>query len=126
MDICKSGRIDVIIFDWSNPSHEEVWMVKPETTNPFYEMYHGKSQAVLSMNDEGIKTATPDGKLLDWEATKKESERVDIRNRWMDMIADVCEQKSVEPPPFFIVRSTAEFGDITKIVSQKLGKPISP
>ena len=36
MDICKSGRIDVIIFDWSNPSHEEAWMVKPETTNPFY------------------------------------------------------------------------------------------
>lgn len=124
MDLCKSGRIDVIIFDWSNPSYEEVWMVKPETINPFYEMYNGKSQAVLSADDDGIKAATPDGKLLDWEATKAESERVDIRNRWMDMIADACEQNGIEPPPFFIVRSTAEFRDIAKIVSQKLGKPI--
>lgn len=126
IEICKSGRIDVILFDWSNPSPEEVWMVKSETTNSFYEMYHGKAQTVLSLDDQGIQAATPDGKLLDWEATKKESERVDIRNKWMDMITVACEQSGVEPPPFFTVRSTAEFKDIAKIVSQKLGKPVSP
>lgn len=125
MDVCKSGRIDVILFDWTNPSHEEVWMVQPKTVNPFYEMYYGKEQGQLGIDQNGINIATPDGNLLDWEATKKKSEKVDIRNKWMDMITDACEAEGVEPPPFFIVRSASELNDISKIVSQKLDKPIS-
>lgn len=125
MQLCASDRVDVILFDWTNPSHEEVLMVRHEDPNPFYQMYHGSAQAVLTIDDEGIVASTQDGKLLDAKAMKEESERIDIRNEWMNMIKAACAKSGVQAPPCFIVRSGAELQDLAKIVCQKLGKSIS-
>jgi hypothetical protein len=125
MQLCSAGRVDIVLFDWSNPSHEEVLMVRHENPNPFYQMYYGSAQAALSFDDDGIKASTPNGKLLDFKAMKEESEQIDIRNEWMNMIKSSCAQSGIQAPPSFIVRSRAEFQDIAKIVSQKLGKSIS-
>jgi len=125
MDICAAGRIDIVLFDWTNPSYEEVLMVRHENPNPFYQKYHGDAQGVLQYDEDGIKISTPDGNLMDIEAMKAKAEKLDIRNEWMNMIRQSCEDAGTIVPPSFIIRSQAEFQDISKIISQKLGQSIA-
>jgi hypothetical protein len=126
MEYCKSSKIDVIIFDWTNPSFGEILMVKPDTVNPFYHMINGNAQAVLTFGEDGKMTMdTPDGGQMTSEEMEKKGKEMDMRNAWMAMIADECEREGVVPPPFFIVHSRAEHQDIAKILSQKLGNPIT-
>ncbi|OGG09826.1 hypothetical protein A2154_00450 [Candidatus Gottesmanbacteria bacterium RBG_16_43_7] len=125
MQLCQAGRVDIVLFDWTNPSHEEIWSLSYENPNPFYQMLHGSAQAVISTDENGIITATPDGRLLDSKGMIEESEKIDMRNKWMDLIRSSCSECGVQTPPSFIFRSKAEFQDIAKIVCQKLNRSIS-
>lgn len=124
MELSAANRLDLILFDWTNPSPEEVLMVRPDETNPFYDMLNGDTQAVLSITDEGIQFDVPSGKHHNEESLRDEAERIDIRERWMDTVREVCEREGVSPPPYFIVRSQSEHRDIARIVSQKLGNSL--
>jgi len=127
MQLCASGRIDLVLFDWRNPSHEEMMMIRPSEANPMYHLFHGDTQAVLNFNEDGeFDITTPDGRTLSREEMEEESEEFDMRNAWMEKIAAHCREKEVIPPPSYIVRDDRDEGDLSKIVAQKLNKPLTP
>lgn len=120
MDFCQCDRIDLVLFDWTNPSYWEVLMMQSGYDNPFYRMMFGDTQAVVNFSEEGPLFNVPDGRLFDEEAMKEEEKRINIRSKWMQMIEMSCSKQGVIPPPYFIFQSMNEQHDITKIISQKL------
>lgn len=84
MQLAETGRIDLIIFDWTNPSREEMLMFRNK------------------------------------ESLFDEYDEPDIRNKWMDMIADSCQKSGVKVPQNFILRTTEEMEDITTLVANGL------
>lgn len=122
--LCETGKVDLVIFDWTSPSYEEALMLRGDR-NPFFDMFYRNSQGVVSSDSDGQKQfGTPDGRVFDDETLKKEAEKIDIRSRWMDMIADACVNAGTTVPPHFIVRNASELSQIGVIVSQKLGHPV--
>lgn len=126
MEVCKSDRVDLVLMDWRKPSNEEVLMARYENRNPLFDMYHGPVQAAMGFDDDGVPFVDlPDGRRIDFgEGLRKEAERMDIRSRWMDMIAEACRAEGVAVPPHHIIRSQMEMETISLIVSQKLGNPL--
>ena len=89
-------------------------------------MFYGNSQGVVTFGEDGQKQIeTPDGRVFDNDTLREEAKKIDIRSRWMDMIADACVNAGVTVPPHFIVRGGFELKQISAIISQKLGRPIS-
>lgn len=125
MSLCETGKVDLLILDWTSPSYEETLMIRGNR-NPFFDMVHGNSQGVITFDEDGkVHIMTPDGKTHDNNSLREEAERTDIRSRWMDMICDACVRAGTTPPPHFIVRSEFELSQINAIISQRLGRPIS-
>ena len=124
MTLCETGKVDLLIFDWTSPSYEEALMVRGDR-NRFFDMYYGDSQGVITFGKGGqVHITTPDGKTHDDDSLREKAEMIDIRSRWMDMISDACVRAGTIPPPYFIVRSEFELSQINDIISQKLGRPI--
>ena len=125
MTFCETGKIDLVIFDWTSPSYEEALMVRG-SRNPFFDMFHGNSQGVVTFGEDGHEQITiPNGRVFDNDALREEAKRIDIRSRWMNMIADACGNAGVAVPAYFIVRGEFELSQINAIICQKLGRPIS-
>lgn len=124
VNFCTSGRIDFILFDSRHPNPFEILNITGNT-NPFYTMMHGHSQGAIAFTDDGFQIALPNGKLFDQDSAIEEANRLDIRSLWMSKIANACENEDVIIPPYFIIHSDAEYQDIGKIISQKLGNSIS-
>ena len=124
MTLCETGKVDLLIFDWTRPSYEEALMVRGDR-NPFFDMIHGNSQGVITFGEDGQEQiTTPDGRVFDNNSLREEAERIDIRSRWMEMIALACVEEGLSVPPHFIVRNNYELRQIGKIISQKRGTPI--
>lgn len=121
MQLCETGKVDMVLFDWSKPSSEEALMVRGNR-NSWFDLVNGDVQAVLDLDGDGMKIGLPDGRVLFKDDLPKEAEELDIRSQWAGMIADACRHSKVEPPPHFIVKSRGEMRDLAKIVSQKLGR----
>ena len=121
MQLCATGKVDMVLFDWSTPSPEEALMVRGNR-NSWFDLVNGDTQAVLELDGDGMQISLPDGRILSKDDLPREAEELDIRSRWAEMIADACRDSKAEPPPHFIVRSRGEMRDLPKIVSQKLGR----
>ncbi len=120
MGLCGTGKIDVVLFDWRNPSHEEVMMVRHEATNPIFTAFHGDVQGVLDpVNGRVILS---DGRTLTDDELKKESERIDIRHLWQNKIAGYCRKMEVAEPAFYIVRNLKDEKNLAAIVAGMIGK----
>ena len=123
--LCESGRIDMVLFDWTNPSFEEALMIQRES-NPFFDLSYGSTQAVLNFDENGdLSYGLPDGRVLDNQDLKQDAENHDIRSAWMREIEVACRKAGVIIPPHYNVRYRSEKKDLAKIISQKLGNPIS-
>lgn len=84
MQLAETGRIDLIVFDWTNPSREEMLMFREPQT------------------------------LFD------EYDEPDIRNKWMNMIAESCRKSGVKVPQNFILRTSEDMEDIGQLVANGL------
>ncbi|NTV23643.1 MAG: hypothetical protein HGA85_04685 [Nanoarchaeota archaeon] len=123
MQLCETGQVDLVLFDWTNPSIYESLMVGGGTHIPGESF--GRKDTTLSFDDDGgIYGLTDDGSMFDEDKLREEAERLDIRSLWMDKISAYCLEAGKQPPPYFIFRSGAEYRDISKIISQKLGNSI--
>jgi len=123
MQLCGTGKIDVILFDWRNPSVGEMLMIQPEEVNPFFTLYHENTQAAIDLTD-GLNFTLPDGRTLSYEEMEEEGSQLNIRHAWMDKITTYCREKEVTEPAFYIVRDHQDQQDLSMIVAQKLNKPI--
>lgn len=123
IELSVANRLDMILFDWTEPSAEEALMVRGER-NIFFEMMHGEAQGILSLGDDGVEFDRGDGSHFDQESLRAEAVQLDIRELWMNKVRAACEAEGIEPPPYFIVRSRQEHQDLAKIISQKLGNPL--
>ncbi len=85
MQMAESGKIDLILFDWTKPSYEEILMFRGNTESLFDEYDHP-----------------------------------DIRNKWMEKIAEVCNASGVKIPENAIIRSDTEIGNISQIAANAL------
>lgn len=121
MELCETGKVDMVLLDWSTPSPEEALMVRGNR-NSWFDLVNGDTQAVLDLDGNGMQIGLPDGRVLSKDELGEEAEELDIRSRWAEMIASACRDSKVEPPPHFIVKSRGEMRDLAKIVSQKLGR----
>lgn len=121
MKVCATGQVDMVLFHWVNPSSHEAMMLKGDA-NPMYRLFQGDAQGVITMDDKhGIMSTRQDGKTFDATGLEDEAKRLNIRLKWMNMITQSCLYAGVPAPPHFIVQSTEEYRDLSKIVSQKLG-----
>lgn len=120
MNYCESGKINMILFDWQVPSHEEILELRGD--NPVFKAFHGNEQANLTFGANGYEADISTGMHLDEQRMKEESERIDIRSQWMKMISNSCKRAGVTPPEHFIVRTERQLHDIAQILSLPLGK----
>ncbi len=110
MDYCNTGQVDILLFDWRNPSYEEMLQ------------FRGDYPAGISYSESGeLEYHLSDGSVRNEEEMEHAAEGTGIRDRWMDMIENTCIEKGVATPPHFIILYESELRDISKIVSQKLG-----
>lgn len=123
LEICGTGKIDVVLFDWRNPSIEEIYMVWPTTINPFIILYNDNTQTVINLANRT--TVLPDGRTLNKDQMEEEAERLNIRNLWAEKIKKHCRQMEVVDPVFYIVRNSREAKDVAMIVAQLLNKPLT-
>lgn len=120
MHYCATNKIDLILFDWRNPSGEEVMQVGSTGTNSIYQAFYGNSLATL--NAENGQVTLSDGRTLGQEDLDREAERLDIRNKWMDTIVEFCRRKGVIPPPYYIIRDGRDEKELADIVARKLNR----
>src|SRR3989344_3937073 len=123
MALAEADRVDLIIFDWTNPTSWEVLMVRNEP-NSFYNLFYGDTQGTILIGVEGPQFGTNDGKVLDEKAMNEKADKTGIRATWMKMIAEACLNEGVAVPPHFIVKDSFTDRDMSNIVSQKLGNPL--
>lgn len=124
IDLVRTGKIDLIICDWSKPSNWEALMLGGER-NPFFDLTQGDIQGILELDGARLEIGSPDGSVIDPKDLKEIAERIDIRFRWMEAIASACVEEGLTLPPHFIVRNKFELGQIAQIISQKLGRSIN-
>ena len=123
MALAEADRVDLIIFDWTNPTSWEVLMVRNEP-NSFYNLFYGDTQGTILIGVEGPQFGTNDGKVLDEKAMNEKADKTGIRSTWMKMLAEACLNERVAVPPHFIVKDSFTDRDMSNIVSQKLGNPL--
>ena len=121
MQLCATGKIDMVLFDWRDPSFEEALMVNRDR-NPWFDLANGAIQGTLGLGEDGIKYGFSDGRVLTKDELAEEADKLDIRSRWADMIADACRESKVEMPPHIIVRDRGDISDLVKTISQKLAR----
>lgn len=121
MQLCATGKIDMVLFDWRRPSSEEVLMVKGER-NSWFDLANANAQGVLNLDENRIEYGLSDGRVLSQDELIEEEGKLDIRARWADKIANACRESKVEAPPYIIVRGREEILELTKTISQKLAK----
>ncbi|MFA9288303.1 MAG: hypothetical protein ACEQSA_00280 [Weeksellaceae bacterium] len=111
--LCVTGKIHIIIFDWSNPSDEEVLRIGNTSGN------HSQTAAVMTA--DGIKYLVQ-GKLVDASGLQEEATKHDMRSRWMTYIAAGCEKAGVRVPPYTIIRNPHDISFIPAFVAQINGQ----
>ena len=121
MQICATGKIDMVLFDWRDPSFEEALMVDRDR-NPWFDLVNGAVQGALEIGEDRVEYGLSDGRVLSKDDLVKEADELDIRSRWADMIADACRESKVEPPPHIIVKGRGEISNLAKTISQKLAR----
>jgi hypothetical protein len=124
MQVCETGQISLVMFDWSTPSCEESLMFGG-SADPIYKMLNGNSQGILDFGSGEPVFSRKDGREFNLDELMKEAEELDIRNEWMSMISRACSAANVLPPPYHITRSEREFPYLDKIISLKLGNTLN-
>jgi hypothetical protein len=124
MQVCETGQISLVMFDWSTPSYEESLMFGG-SADSIYKMLNGNSQGMIDLSGGNPMFSRKDGREFNLDELKEEAEQVDVRNEWMALISRACSAANVSPPPHHIVRSEREFPYLDKIVSLKLGNMLN-
>ncbi len=126
LDLCSSGRIDLVVFDWTPLDFWELLRVQGAINSLFNLVYgDNNSRAHLSLDGSGqLQADLADGQHFNEQTMKEAAEHLDHSRLWMSTIADACHQAGFLPPPYFTARGFQEKVNIGNIISQVLGHPL--
>lgn len=122
IELCKSGKIRLVIFDWIDPDEREILNIQgPRDLT--YSMFYGNNEGTLSLDDDSWQINLADGRMLSEEDMKKAIQEIDVRAKWMELVQKECAKVGTKAPDYLIVRSRPRLDEIAQTVADALGRP---
>lgn len=110
VDLCRTGRIDLVLLDWRHPSAEETLLVRGKS-NPVYQMIHGDCSGVLEVRSGEVFLTTPDGVTRPF-SKHVQNDLVNTRLAWIKQIDHACQNVGQKTPPCFIIFSDEQIQEV--------------
>lgn len=122
IELSKTGKINLVVFDQLDPDEWELLYVQG-ARNPLYELFHGNTQAVISIDEDGLQFNLADGRLLDPEGMEGAIDEVDTRAEWMQIVEQECAKLGIQPPKHIVIRSRKELAAVADAIAKQIGRP---
>jgi len=122
ISLCETGKIDLVIFDWSPLDYWELLRFQGARNN-FFNLIYGASSAgnLYTDNDGQLNFELADGRTLKEDELIAEADSLDLSSLWMAQVARACLKASVAPPPYLTARTTSDKINLATMITSRLG-----